>query len=190
MPKITTSRLPLRAGGENLASVTISTLVLLMSWFFNGNENKRQAVRRTLNRLLNTSMSLESRLSLAPENDKRVDSRITRNTPVVVLPLDGVAEDLNLAVTTDLSSEGMALTSLGPIPTGSQLAVGIGDIEEEFHVFLAECVRSRPIGYGYFESGIRIVELLPAKRFDELKDLVQHLEKNPPTSLFALREGV
>lgn len=161
-----------------------------MSWFGNGN-SKRLKVRKTISRLLNTTTSLASHLTIDADTDQRDDLRVGRITPVVLLPLSGDSseDNLNLGLTRDLSSEGMAISTLGSIAVGERLAIGIGK-DDDFAVLLGECVRSEPIGYGFFESGVNVLEVLPSHDFMPLKNFAHFLEGNPPKSLIELLDKV
>lgn len=158
-----------------------------MSWFSNDRNAK---VRSAANHFLNVSTKVAAHFPLDPDMDQREDGRIGRITPVVLLPLgvDYSENNLNLGLTRDMSSEGMAVSSLGPIPVGEQLVVGIG-IGDEFCAFLAQCVRSQPIGYGFFESGVHLKEVLTSREFMALKEFAQYLQDNPPRDLVALVEN-
>ena len=155
-----------------------------MNWFSDGKQAK---VRRTINGFLNATTSVESHLQIDPSADQRDDGRIDRITPVVMLPLceDYNEDGLNLGLTRDLSCEGMAISSLGSVPVGEKLAIGIGS-GDMFCALLCECVRCAPIGYGFFESGVRILEVLHSRDFFALKNFANYLERNPPKNLLAL----
>lgn len=155
-----------------------------MSWF---SKNKKTDVHRTLARILNSTVSVKSHMPIDPAADQRIDSRITRTTPVIVLPLDQEGEEsqLTIGLTLDVSCEGMALATLGTLPKDCRLAVGLGR-DDDFSVLLCECVRSVPIGFGYFSSGVLVVEVLPVNDFVALKEFAQYLEANPPVSSLSL----
>ena len=155
-----------------------------MPWFFSGNDEQQQQVRRAMNRFLNNTTSIQSHLEIAPERESRNDSRISRMVPVAILSLsdDTTEENLNLGVTRDLSSEGMAIVSLGHLSVARQLTGCIGN-HDEFLVFLGERVRCDSIGYGFYETGIRIIELLTPNDCPVLRDFTSFLERSPPKGI-------
>lgn len=155
-----------------------------MSWFSN---RSKTDVHRTVNRLLNSTLTLESFVQV--NADQRKDQRILRTLPVVILPLGQTSEsELTVGLTQDLSCEGMALTTLGPLRLDSELAIGLGD-GDHFTVLLCVCKRHTSLGFGFFESGIQIEEVLPARDFQPLREFAEYLEANPPTTVLSLRES-
>lgn len=155
-----------------------------MSWF---NSNKKADVHRTINRILNSTVSIVSHMQIDAATDQRDDIRVARTTPVVILPLTNEDEEdqITMGLTQDLSCEGMAISTLGELPVGIELAIGIGS-GGDFSVFLCECVRSQAIGYGFYESGVHLHELLPSKDYVPLKQFAHYLEATPPKSMLSL----
>ena len=147
-----------------------------MAWL--GTQNPRVEVHRTLIRILNTSCACEWG---AAEADRRQDSRVPRTTPVVILPLVADHQDAGptLGLTKDMSCEGMAVTTLGTLPVDANLAVGIGG-NTDFSVMLCRCVHCQPIGYGFYESGVHVREMLDANDFVPLKNYAHYLENELP----------
>lgn len=160
------------------------TPVRNMNWFSN---NNKADVHRTINRILNSTVSIESHMAVNSDADKRDDIRVPRTMPVVILPLADVSEDeqITVGLTQDLSCEGMALVTLGPLPIDTEMAVGIAD-GESFTVLLCESRRREAIGFGFYESGVHIKEVLPAKDFMPLREFADYLETNPPKSILSM----
>lgn len=158
-----------------------------MSWLFRSKVDHKQSVRRNLSRLINTTTSLASHIAIDPSRDNRVEHRIVRHLPVVVLPLDGdaKADAVFVGLTLDISSEGFCISTLGSLQAESKVAVGIG-VEDDFVVVLCRCCRSDAIGYGYYRSGLEALEQLCETDYAALRELGQYVEANPPLSTMSM----
>lgn len=151
-----------------------------MSWFTKTN---KQEIQRKLERLLNKTVSVTSLVEIDEDVDERFDDRSERLTPVILLRLvEGEeAPQITTGVTKDMSIEGLGVTTLGKLEAGSRYAVGLGQ-GEEFSVFECRCVRSDPLGFGYFANGLAATDLLSTVDFVSLKEFGDYLAAHPPAA--------
>lgn len=114
----------------------------------------------------------------APERDARIETRSALNLPVVVAHYRNKSKldpELFTAITQDLSFEGLALISQGPIPKGD-VVVGIGP-PDDWSVLQGKTLRSDRIGVGFFLSGVHISKILPPHEHEALLQFAHQLEQ-------------
>lgn len=134
-------------------------------------------IRKTTARLINTSFSLQNEY---PEqggvSEKRVESRILRMMPVAIF-LGGESDSSILTgFARDLSLEGIGLVTTRELPR-SELLMVIGDLEQRT-ALRGQCLQSRPIGYGCYQSGLKILEVLRGAKYTPLFDYVAYLDNS------------
>ena len=136
---------------------------------------KSNEIRKATARLINTSFSLQSDYpEQAGVNEKRGESRITRIMPVAVFLGDNSESSIFVGFTRDLSLEGMALLTTREVPL-SEFLVVVGDRDHRT-ALRVQCMQSRSIGFGCYQSGLKITEVLRGAKYSPLLDYVAFLE--------------
>ena len=129
-----------------------------------------------MGRLINASFSFKKQHpELAGIEEGRTDTRNNRLMPVAIF-LGGHDEDsVLIGFTRDLSIEGVGLVTTREIPLGELLLV-IGGSDDRC-VLRANCLHSHTIGYGCFQAGLRLTQILQAADYAPLLEYVDYLEE-------------
>ena len=134
-------------------------------------------IRKATARLINTSFSVQNEYpEQAGVSEKRVESRTLRMMPVALF-LGGESDSsIFTGFARDLSLEGIGLVTTREVPRGELLLV-IGDRQQRT-ALRAQCRQSRPIGFGCYQSGLKIVEVLRGTKYGPLFEYVDYLDNS------------
>ena len=146
--------------------------------FWSGRQRKQsQEIRRLMARIINGQFSSAELLMESPERDARIETRKSLNLPVVIADYrrgSDVEPDWYSGITQDISCEGVAIMSQGPLPVGD-VVLGIGPTED-WSVLQCKTLRSNSIGYGFFLSGLHVSKILPTNQYSSVLEYAQSLE--------------
>lgn len=140
--------------------------------------NEQTEVQRLIRRLMDASAFSHVRSS----DDVRGENRSSFTTPVLITPCEDDAAILDQSVfgiTKDWSSQGVAVIAQYP-QISKTVVLGIL-IESRPHFFLGAVRKTAPIGGGFRQLGIEILELLQVDSsagLGELLPLVAQLDAN------------
>ena len=145
--------------------------------------NRQLEVHSVLRRVMD-----ESSPNRPPEEgDSRWEDRSCRTIPVVLAPYDDgrpIVDEATIALTKDISSQGMALVLTHPFRAG-QVVVGIRQ-EDHLECLLGEIRQNAPLGAGFWQIGIELIEhLMPTEHpgLSALAPLAQKLKAPSRPSL-------
>ncbi len=140
--------------------------------------NHEVDIRKAMGRLLNSTFSVQSEYhELTDSEETRVERRAKRLMPAAVFLDEDSDKSIFIAFTRNLSIEGLGVISDCQIPLGDLIIV-IGEPDERL-VLRAECVHSKRVSFGCFESGLRIIEILRGSEYRPLLDYVASLDPVP-----------
>ena len=131
-------------------------------------------VRQTMGRFVNRTFT-NSMHAIPAHEELRSESRHNRLLPLLFTPVleteSELIEHLGPAFSQDISSEGFAMISYGPIAADTILAVITDSVEMALlHCEIRHC---RHIGYGYHIRGIKVLEKLRWAPFKKLREAVE-----------------
>lgn len=104
---------------------------------------------------------------------KRSETRVRINTVVILIPFQHSRAQVTRmfsGFTKDWSTTGVSVILSEPRGV-DQVIVGVR-FEAEIHYILAKAVHLSPIGPGFYQLGLRFLEMLHVADFPELADLV------------------
>ena len=138
-------------------------------------QKRNDDVQRFLNRRMN--------LSFLPKvtGSKRRHSRGEFCEVAWVLPYDeeeccAIFDEARVAVTRDISSEGLSILQTSPLNEVRAVIALEGDLE--MHFILCRVMHSTPLGYGFFHIGLHPEEFLNVD-LTAVDDLRRRLKKTP-----------
>ena len=138
-------------------------------------QKRRDDVQRFLNRRMNRSFLPQV------SGSKRRHSRGEFCEVAWVLPFDeqkglAVFDEARVAVTRDISPEGLSILQTAPLNEVRAVIALEGDLE--MHFILCRVMHSTPLGYGFFHIGLHPEEFLNVD-LTAVDDLRRRLKKTP-----------
>ena len=146
--------------------------------FSSSQRAKEKDVRRLMGRLINNTCNYDAEYKEAEYRQARSESRCERQIPVLLAPVEVQSETdtpVIIGVTRDICCLGLSVITQERIPECQSLVV-IGDHASRI-ALQGQTRHCRHLGYGLYQSGIQLLEVLNQHSAATLIEYVDTLEE-------------